>query len=95
MVVVEWVSGLQTGEYKQVFKNCLSSDVFFAKTVEDVSVISRLISLVEHEVTSQVQRGAGNRSRSTTRRTRKRVILSTIAFEVTVCWTNILSEWMA
>lgn len=72
MAVIEWVSGLQAGDYKQVYKNCLARDVFSRRTLEDVSIISRLISVVDHEIPSRAQGDANNGSWSTARRSRKR-----------------------
>ncbi|PXF42507.1 hypothetical protein BWQ96_07769 [Gracilariopsis chorda] len=62
VALIKWATGLQVGEKMQVYKNCSSTDAFRSKTVEDLSIVSKLISVVDHIVPSQQSR-SGSRQR--------------------------------
>ena len=56
----------------QVYKDGVSNSAFSAKTIEDVSIIKRLVSVVDHVVPSCTSMEGINRSRSISVRRRKR-----------------------
>ena len=70
--VLDWASGLEVETHGQVYKNCEAAKAFSATTVEDVSILKRLIGVVDHTVPSRTQLAEDTRSRSTGRRGRKR-----------------------
>ena len=68
----EWASGLEIGMQGQVYKNAEAENAFSVKTIKDLSVIKRLVSVVNHVVPSRTGIDGRNRSRSTSVRGRKR-----------------------
>lgn len=50
LAVIQWASGLRVGNQGQVFKKGDSTSAFSAQSVEDISIIKRLIGVVDHEV---------------------------------------------
>ena len=56
----------------QIFKNCVGVNAFSAISVEDLSIIRRLIAVVDHTVPSAAVSNSSTRSRSTVRRGRRR-----------------------
>lgn len=72
IALLEWASGLEVGEQRQVHKNCESEHAFSAVTVEDICIVQRLISVVDHFVPTRGEYRGASASRSTARRGRKR-----------------------
>ena len=70
--VLDWASGLEVETHGQVYKNCETANAFSETTVEDVSILKRLIGVADHTVPSRAQLMEGTRSRWTGRRGRKR-----------------------
>lgn len=48
VVVIEWASGISIGKHGQAYKDCGLDHAFSSTTVEDASVINRLIGIAEH-----------------------------------------------
>ena len=72
VAMLDWVSGMEIGRQQQVHKNCEAVGAFSAATIEDVCVIRRMISVVNHAVPSGGNRQGTDTSRSTARRGKKR-----------------------
>ena len=70
--VFDWVAGMEIGAQRQIFKNCVGMNAFSANSVEDLSIIRRLIAVVDHNVPSAAVSDSSTRSRSTVRRGRRR-----------------------
>lgn len=51
--LLDWISGLKVNHQEQVFKRGRATDAFSSKTIEDVSIVTRLISVVDHLVPSR------------------------------------------
>ena len=49
----DWASGLEIETHGQECKNCETANAFSATTVDDVSILKRLISVVDHTVPSR------------------------------------------
>ena len=71
VVLITWLSELQIGAQKQIFKEGKLSTVFTSATIEDASVVHRLIGVVAHTVPLSSE-NRGNRS-SHAIRSRRRV----------------------
>ncbi|PXF41853.1 hypothetical protein BWQ96_08432 [Gracilariopsis chorda] len=59
VALLDWVSGLEAGTQGQVYKRGRSVHAFGLKTVEDIAIISRLISVVDHVVPSGSSQSRG------------------------------------
>ena len=64
--VFDWVTGLEIGKHGQVYKSTEARNAFSAPTVEDLSIIRRLISVVDHVAPNANSRSQfrGNSARS-------------------------------
>ena len=69
---LEWASGLEVGQQRQVHKNGDSEHAFSAFPIEDIYIFQRLISVVDHFVPKRRQYCGASTSGSTARRGRKR-----------------------
>ncbi|PXF42612.1 hypothetical protein BWQ96_07662 [Gracilariopsis chorda] len=52
--LLSWASGMEVNGQGQVFKRSRSANAFTSRTVEDLSIVFRLISVVDHVVPSQM-----------------------------------------
>lgn len=50
LLYVDWANDIRLGDRKQLYKPGSSKQVFSAPSLEDVTVVKRLISIVEHSV---------------------------------------------
>lgn len=68
---IDWALHLQKGDQDQVYADGRRTAVFSRATVEDISIITRLIGVVEHNAPSSYASTQGN-SRTTSGRSRRR-----------------------
>ena len=72
VAILDWTSGLHVGEYGQVYKGCTVKDAFSTRTLEDIYIIRRLVSVVDHELPHRTGVTATNQSWISSRSGRKR-----------------------
>ncbi|PXF43640.1 hypothetical protein BWQ96_06599 [Gracilariopsis chorda] len=52
--LLSWASGMEVNGQGQVFKRYRSANAFKSRTIENLSIVYRLISVVDHVVLSQI-----------------------------------------
>ena len=61
---MDWATGLSAGGQGHVFKVGRTDSVFTCGTVENASIVKRLISVLEHKVPSQVRQDGRTQRRA-------------------------------